>query len=138
MISSAPSTTGENQAVGADDEARARAAAFRLLARAHEGQHREAEAAEDLGVSFVQSVKGACAFNDAGFADSGNVDDALAVLFHQLHEIGQLLGLRCGHRSNFLSLGGTDAEHGAGHQNGGAHGDRNRLDCVSKKQGHNS
>ena len=77
------------QTVGADDEARTRAAAFRFLTGTAAKGEGKAKAAEDFRVAFVKA-KRVGAFNDAGFAHGGNVHDALAVFFNELNEVGQL------------------------------------------------
>ena len=80
---------GKNQTVGADDEARTRAAAFRFLTGTAAKGEGKAKAAEDFRVAFVKA-KRVGAFNDAGFAHGGNVHDTLAVFFNELNKVGQL------------------------------------------------
>ena len=110
---------GKNQTVGADDEARTRAAAFRFLTGTAAKGEGKAKAAEDFRVAFVKA-KRVGAFNDAGFAHGGNVHDALAVFFNELNEVGQL---SCGDgclRSQAAGNGGRRGQKSAGKSNGGS------------------
>ena len=118
---------GENQTVGADDEARTRAAAFRFLTGTAAKGEGKAKAAEDFRVAFVKA-KRIGAFDDAGFAHGGNVHDALAVFFNELNEVGQL---SCGDgclRSQAAGNGGRRGQESAGKSNGGSGNHCGRLE----------
>ena len=118
---------GKNQTVGADDEARTRAAAFRFLTGTAAKGEGKAKAAEDFRVAFVKA-KRVGAFNDAGFAHGGNVHDALAVLFNELNEVGQLSrGDGC-LRSQAAGNGGRRGQESAGKSNGGSGNHCGRLE----------
>ena len=81
----------EDETIGADDEAGSRAALFRHFARAAERKgHRETETAEDFRALFIHAAEGIGTGDLTGFAYGGNVDDALAVFFHEIHEVGEL------------------------------------------------
>ena len=81
----------EDEAVGADDEAGSRAALFRHFAGAAERKgHRETEPAEDFRALFIHAAEGIGTGDLTGFAYGGNVDDALAVFLHEIHEVGEL------------------------------------------------
>ena len=117
---------GENQTVSADDKARTRAALFRFLAGTTERKHRETETTEDFRMAFIKTAERIRAFDTAGFTHGGDVDNALAVLFHEVDEIGQLrAGALCG--GCIGSNGGDRRQNRAGNKSGNRGGSRHRF-----------